>query len=118
MKDYKLQKTFEERKSEHERLIEKCPDRIGIIVQPYSVDDSNIPMIDKRKYAVYPDITMGTFSNIIRSRLKLDASKSLLFFINKKSLVQVSRSIADIYKEEKDDDGLLYMYYCGENTFG
>ena len=118
MKDYKIQKTLHERKLEHNRLIEKCPDRIGIIVQPYYNDDKNIPMIDKRKYAVYPDITMGAFSNIIRSRLKLDAAKSLLFFVNKRSLVQISRSITEIYNEEKDEDGLLYMYYCGENTFG
>jgi hypothetical protein len=49
--------------------------------------------------------------------LKIDAKKSLYFFVNNKSLI--ANSFMDqVYNKYRDEDGFLYIYVCAENTFG
>ena len=77
-----------------------------------------MPPLDKIKYLVPIDLTVGQFMYVIRSRLKLNAEKALYLFING-TIPASSSVILDLYELYKDEtDGFLYIVLNGENTFG
>ena len=77
----------------------------------------SIKNIDKNKYLVPPDLTIGQFLYVIRKRIKLTPEKSIFLFINN-SIPSSSKIISQLYKDHKNEDGFLYIIYSGENTFG
>lgn len=112
-KDLSLEKRMEESK----RILDKYPDRIPIIVDKLKENNIDIPDIDKKKYLVPNDLTIGQFQFVIRKRIKLDSQKALFIFINNK-LPVTSDLLKNVYEKDKDEDGFLYINYSGENTFG
>lgn len=70
----------EKRKAEADRIREKYPDRIPVICE--KVDKSDIPTVDKKKYLVPSDLTVGQFVYVIRKRIKLNPEKAIFIFIN------------------------------------
>ncbi|KAG8637017.1 autophagy-related protein 8C-like isoform X1 [Manihot esculenta] len=105
----------ERRQAESARIREKYPDRIPVIVE--RAERSDIPDIDKKKYLVPSDLTVGQFVYVVRKRIKLSAEKAIFIFV-KNVLPPTAAMMSAIYEENKDDDGFLYMTYSGENTFG
>ena len=81
------------------------------------LEKSTLPDIDKKKYLVPPDLTLGQFISVIRKRIKLDPGVALYFFING-FIFSNSHFVSNLYAEYKDEDGFLYIYYATENTFG
>lgn len=113
---YKKKKTLRERTIESINILNKYPGRIPIICERQG---TNIPPIDRSKYLVPSDLTMGQFLYVIRKRLSLDPSLGLFLFIgNEGLLINSAKLILECYNEYKDDDGFLYLKYSGENTFG
>jgi len=113
---FKKKKTFNERLNESITIRNKYPDRIPIVCERQG---TNIPKIDKTKYLVPKDLTMGQFLYVIRKRLTLDPSLGLFLFIGEKGLLINSAKLAsECYNYHKDKDGFLYIKYSGENTFG
>ncbi|KAJ0111539.1 hypothetical protein Patl1_00206 [Pistacia atlantica] len=78
---------------------------------------SDIPSIDKKKYLVPADLTVGQFVYVIRKRIKLSAEKAIFIFVDN-VLPPTGSVMSTIYDEKKDEDGFLYVTYSGENTFG
>ncbi|KAF7138061.1 hypothetical protein RHSIM_Rhsim07G0030800 [Rhododendron simsii] len=78
---------------------------------------SDIPNIDKKKYLVPADLTVGQFVYVIRKRIKLSAEKAIFIFVDN-VLPPTGAIMSTIYDEKKDEDGFLYVTYSGENTFG
>jgi len=113
--NFKKKNNFEKRKEEALNITKKYPDRVPIIVEKYH--DCKLNNIDKCKYLVPKDMTMGQFIYIIRKRIELESSQSLFVSING-LLVATSESISTIYETKKDEDGFLYIVYTSENTFG
>ena len=107
-------KPFTERVYEAERILAKYPDRIPIICQR---SDKNVPIIDKEKYLVPKDLTLGQFIYVIRKRIKLTPEKAIYVFINNK-LFPTSSLINILYERNKSSDKFLYVSYSSENTFG
>lgn len=116
MCEFKKNNTFIARHTESTKIKEKYPDRIPIIVYKHH-RTTDLPDINKNKYLVPKDLTIGQFIFIIRKRIDLPPEKALFIFINN-ILPPTSKLISEIYKEESDDDGFLYINYTGENTFG
>lgn len=116
-KEFKFKEkfNFEQRKSESQRIRAKYPDRIPIIVS--KIHNSDINDVDKHKYLVPTDLTLGQFMFILRKRLALKPEKAIFLFINNK-IITMSEILSTIYENEKDADGFLYVDYAGENTFG
>lgn len=106
---------LERRQAEASRIREKYPDRIPVIVE--RADKTDIPDIDKKKYLVPADLTVGQFVYVVRKRIKLSAEKAIFIFV-KNVLPPTAAMLSAIYEENKDEDGFLYMTYSGENTFG
>lgn len=115
MNPFKNQYSFEERTNEARRMREKYPDRIPVICERDS--KTSIPEIDKHKYLVPTDLTVGQFLYIIRKRIKLAPEKALYIFIGN-SLPPTASLMSHVYEEKRDKDGFLYIVYSGENTFG
>jgi GABA(A) receptor-associated protein len=113
--DFKDLYTFEKRKLEAERIIEKYPDRIPIIVQVSK--NSSLPPLDKKKYLVPGEITVGQFMYIIRKRIKITEHEAIFLFIND-TLPPSSALINEIYKQHKDTDNFLYCTVQNQETFG
>ena len=110
-----IYKTTEQRSFESNRIRVKYPDRIPVIVEKSPISD--VPDLDKKKYLVPSDLTVGQFVYVIRKRVKLSAEKAIFIFVNNK-LPPTASLMSTIYEENKDEDGFLYVLYSGENTFG
>ena len=106
---------FEKKYIESKRIREKYPERVPVIVE--KAKGCNLNDIDKKKYLVPCDITIGQFISIIRQRIKLAPDKAIFIFINN-VLPPTSATIYSIYNEMKHGDGFLYIYYNGESVFG
>ena len=115
MKTFREKYHFENRLQESTRIMEKYPARVPIICSKHA--RSNIPEIDKQKYLVPSDLTMGQFVFVIRKRIKLDPAKALFIFVNNQ-LPPTASLVSIVYDRHKDADGFLYVEYSGENTFG
>ncbi|KAK6240027.1 hypothetical protein QUC31_005496 [Theobroma cacao] len=120
---FKIEHDFEKRRAEAARIREKYPDRIpgndvycfNVIVE--KAERSDIPNIDKKKYLVPADLTVGQFVYVIRKRIKLSAERAIFIFVDS-VLPPTGAIMSTIYDEKKDEDGFLYVTYSGENTFG
>nr|QAR18130.1 ATG8f3 [Nicotiana benthamiana] len=77
---FKQEHNLEKRRAEASRIREKYPDRIPVIVE--KAEKSDIPNIDKKKYLVPADLTVGQFVYVIRKRIKLSAEKAIFIFVD------------------------------------
>ncbi|KAL3759406.1 hypothetical protein ACHAWU_000705 [Discostella pseudostelligera] len=114
-KPFKEEHTLEKRKSEAERIRAKYPDRVPVICE--KADRSDIPDIDKKKYLVPADLTVGQFHYVIRKRIQLAPEKALFLFCSN-TIPPNAALMSTVYEEQKDEDGFLYVQYSGESTFG
>ncbi|KAI3800282.1 hypothetical protein L1987_28369 [Smallanthus sonchifolius] len=112
---FKLEHPLEKRRGESSRIRVKYPDRVPVIVE--KAERADIPDIDKNKYLVPADLTVGQFVYVVRKRIKLSPEKAIFVFVNN-MLPPTAALMSAIYEENKDEDGFLYMSYSGENTFG
>lgn len=97
-------------------LLLKYPNRVPVVVQRCS-RCKNVPDIDKQKYLVPNDYTLGQFVYTIRKRMQLKPTIALFVFIDNR-LPTISDTMLHLYNTFKSSDQLLYITYSGENTFG
>lgn len=114
---FKNEFKFEDRYSEARRVLTKYPDRIPIICERSLKARHDCPIIDKKKYLVPRNLSLGHFLYVIRKRIKLPSEKALFLFVNG-TIPTTSSLIGEIYHRHKDKDGYLYVTYDQENTFG
>lgn len=114
MSNFKRDYSFVKRRQESYNILNTYPDRIPIICER---SDYQLPDIDKKKYLVPLDLTIGQFAYVIRKRIRLSPEKVLFLHIGNK-LVPLSVPILSLYRNYKDEDGFLYITYSGENVFG
>lgn len=98
-------------------MMAKYPDRVPLVCEKADRDRTKIPRIDKKKYLVPADLTVGQFLYVIRKRIELQPETALFLFCAN-SIPANTDLIATVYEEYKDEDGFLYVQYSGENTFG
>jgi len=115
--EFKSAFSFEDRRNECARMMEKFPDRVPVIIE--RIDSSDLPKIDRKKLLVPNDIALGQLVQIIRKRITLQPNVSIFTYITEQQkLVSISLPISQVYAEHKDEDGFLYVFYTSESTFG
>jgi len=114
---YQKTKPFDHRCNESRSMKDKYPDRVCVICER-SASAGSIGNLDKNKYLVPRTLTVGQFMHIIRKRLDIDSVKALFLFTEAQVLPPTSMMMVDLYASHKHDDGLLYLTYATENTFG
>jgi GABA(A) receptor-associated protein len=102
---------------ESKRVLEKYKDRIPIICEKSIKCGKDCPNIDKNKYLVPHDLTVGQFIYVIRKRMSLSAEKALYLIING-FIPSNSNYLSSLYNYYKEEDNFLYITYTFENTFG
>jgi GABA(A) receptor-associated protein len=113
-KSFKTLYSFEERFAESKRVLVKHDYRIPVICEKAS---SDLPCLDKTKYLVPIDLTIGQFIYIIRNRMKLPPQEALFLLVSR-NMFSSATMLGTLYECYKDPDGFLYIQYCKENTFG
>ncbi|KAK9202499.1 hypothetical protein WN944_017710 [Citrus x changshan-huyou] len=145
---FKIEHEFEKRRAEAERIREKYPDRIPVIVE--KAERSDIPTIDKKNSHYDPDDHQYILLCLLRAvcdlvlicqlpflviylvpadltvgqfvyviRKRIKLSAEKAIFIFVDNVLPPTGAImSTIYDEKKDEDGFLYVTYSGENTFG
>lgn len=113
--EYKKKKTLEERKNESSEIMTKHQGRLPVFVEKDK--HSDVTVIEKNKFLVPSDITVGHLITVIRRRINLTSEQALFIFINNHIPIS-SDLMSKVYEENKDEDGFLYILYSGENYFG
>jgi GABA(A) receptor-associated protein len=102
-------------KTEINKIRLKYPNHIPIFVYPTATSKL---ILNKNKFLVPKDIPISQFFYSVRQRIeKLQPEEALYYFINN-TLVTNSTLIIQIYEEYKNEEGLLVISLCKENTFG
>jgi len=116
MYSFKNRYPFKQRKQDCEQILLKYPDRIPVLCEKYPYS-KNAPDIDKHKYLVSYDLTIGQFMAVIRKRMCIKPEVGLYIFIN--GLIPSNSALVQhLFLDFKDNDGFLYIEYDVENTFG
>lgn len=114
--DFRSTHTFETRAQEAYRIAQKFPGRVPVIVER-SRSTKTVPLIDKQKFLVPGDLTLGQFIFVLRTRMKMSSESALFCFIAN-TLPTTGTLMKELYGKHREADGFLYVSYCGENTFG
>jgi len=115
--EFKKTHSLEERRKECEKMRTKFADRVPVIVE--RVVNSDLPQLDRKKFLVPKDIIFGQFLSIIRKRVNISSSTAIFTFVGDNQAMTVSSATMNqTYEENKDEDGFLYVFYTGEDTFG
>lgn len=115
MTDFKKKYSLDHRKKEAKRILAKYPNRIPIIVN--IPKNSGLPELDKKKYLIPGDMTLGQFMYVLRKRISLRPETALFLYIGN-TLAPTSEIISQIYENNKDEDSFLYLSVQSESTFG
>lgn len=114
--NFKEKFNLQQRQSESKRILEKYPNRIPVIIEK-SHQCKKIGLVDKNKYLIPKDLTLGQLMYVIRKRLSITSEQGIFLFINN-TMIPVTQTMDLIYKNNHDEDNFLYIVYAGENTFG
>jgi GABA(A) receptor-associated protein len=100
----------------HRRIVEKHPGRIPVLLakHPSSVD---LPDLQKQKFLVPSDLSLGQFVYVVRKNLTLPPEKALFLFVGN-TLQPSSVLMNELYHHYRSENGALQMIYTSEATFG
>ena len=111
---FKQDHDFQKRKLIAESIRKRYPQRVPIICEP-ATDKLKI---EKIKFLAPENFKMGHFIFTIKKRIKnLNSAEAIYVFIGEK-IAPTSLTLHEIYEQYRDDDGLLYLTFDKENTFG
>ncbi len=111
-------KSFEQRRTLTDELLETYPNCIPVIIDRYDKTD---PEIKKHKYLCNMTDEIGTLLSIIRKQMicPLSSGESLFIFTEKNhTLVCPNTIVGTLHGKYADKDKFLYLCYAKENTFG
>ncbi|KAH8287702.1 hypothetical protein KR054_011722 [Drosophila jambulina] len=132
---YKEEHAFEKRRAEGDKIRRKYPDRVpeaangkkaqlkiiipdkGFMVIVEKAPKARIGDLDKKKYLVPSDLTVGQFYFLIRKRIHLRPEDALFFFVNN-VIPPTSATMGSLYQEHHEEDYFLYIAYSDENVYG
>lgn len=115
MSSFKKAQSFDQRKAAAKRMLEKYPDRVPVVIE--KAQGSNAEDLPISKYMIPQDFTIAQFLSTLRKRINLSPDQAI-FLYTENGIPPSSESMAQIYYNQVDSDGFLYMTYASESTFG
>lgn len=116
-KSFKNKKSLASRKDEVATIRKNYPTKIPIIVERFQ-KEKFLNDLDKVKFLVPQEVTMSQLVTIIRNKMQLGPQQALYLLVNNRSMASLSRTLAEVYQEHKDEDGFLYVTYASQEVFG
>jgi GABA(A) receptor-associated protein len=107
-----FKKSLEERILYSQRLLNKYPDRVPVVLESRGKE----PLV-KNKYLMPRKIRISELMSIFRTSIKIDSKKAIFIFVEN-NLIPMNDSTGEVYNKYKREDGFLYITYAYENTFG
>ncbi|KAI1898671.1 hypothetical protein AGOR_G00074780 [Albula goreensis] len=117
LKPFKQRKCLATRKNEVFSIRSKFPNKLPVIVERY-IRERHLPLLDKTKFLVPFELTMGQFLALLRSKIDLDPTQALYLLVSERSMSCMSASMGEVYSQYRDPDGFLYMTYASQDMFG
>merc|ERR1712080_35305 len=107
--------SFDKRKAEGLKIRGKHPDKVPIILE--RLQTARMGEMEKKKYLVPTNITVGQFYYLVRSKINLRQEDALFFFINN-MIPNSSTTLESLYQEHREEDYFLYISYSDESVYG
>ncbi|XP_073342765.1 microtubule-associated protein 1 light chain 3 gamma [Pagrus major] len=117
MMPFKQRKCLETRKHEVCSIRSKFPNKLPVIVERY-MREKTLPLLDKTKFLVPFELTLGQFLCLLRNKIDLDSTQALFLLVSEKSMSCMSSSMREVYSRYRDTDGFLYITYASQEMFG
>ncbi|KAM6100941.1 microtubule-associated protein 1 light chain 3 gamma-like [Pterocles gutturalis] len=114
---------FKQRKSLATRMHEvteirlKYPNKIPVVVERYQ-KEKTLPPLTRSKFLVSQDLPLAQFAVTLRTRLCLGSSQTFYLLVNNKGLPNMAITMQELYRDNKDEDGFLYLTYASQEMFG
>jgi GABA(A) receptor-associated protein len=95
------------------------PTRVPCWIDKAEGDKSLPEVVDgRKKYLIEKDMTVGQVMYVIRKRVNITEKMAIFLFIDGNVLPTSTQTAGELYKQYKRNDGLLYLTYRAESTFG
>ncbi|KAL0973875.1 hypothetical protein UPYG_G00212300 [Umbra pygmaea] len=114
---FKQRKCLATRKNEVCSIRTKFPNKLPVIVERY-LREKTLPLLDKTKFLVPFELTLGQFLCLLRSKIELEPTQALYLLVSEKSMSCMSCSMGEVYSQYSDPDGFLYLTYASQDMFG
>lgn len=98
------------------RILEKYPNKLPCIIQR-DLRCNDVPTLKRKRYLLPKNIVVSDLLYYIRRQLTVPPHVSVYILIGN-SLPSLNQTLSLLYEEEKASDGLLYIYFATESTFG
>lgn len=115
--EYQKTHSFEYRLHEYQKIQKKYPYRCLVICEVLE-SSKKLIKLDKCKFLVPEDLTVGQFFNILRKKINIDESQTIFIFTENSYIPNSMRTINELRQSEKNADGYLYLGITIESTFG
>ncbi|XP_075426176.1 microtubule-associated protein 1 light chain 3 gamma-like [Ascaphus truei] len=114
---FKQRKRLDSRIHEVTRVRNRFPCKIPVIVER-DHREKLLPALQKIKFLVPQEMTLGQFVTMIRCRLPLSPSLALCVLVSGRRLASLTMTMSQVYSANHDQDGFLYMTYMSQDMFG
>jgi len=95
-------------------LKKKYPDRLPVIVKPHQIKIHQEK--NRERFLMPKNLTISNLIFIIRKQININENQAIFIFVNK-TLIPMHNTIEEIY-DLHNVNGVLYIFYTLENTFG
>jgi GABA(A) receptor-associated protein len=112
---YKREKTLEQRKEESSTILRKYNGHVPVIVD--KDPRCQLPDIERQKFLVPSDLTVGHFYFVVRRRINLPPQEAIFIFVSRK-MPSANQTMGQLYSEYHDEDGFMYCVYGSDQAYG
>ncbi|CAD5222555.1 unnamed protein product [Bursaphelenchus xylophilus] len=98
-------------------LFRRQPGKVPVVFLPYFAE-KNMAQIKPNKFLIDERHPVSYLYAIVRSRLKLKKNEAIFLMVGGTNLVLQSIPISSLYTTMKAANGVLYVTYCSQPTFG
>ncbi|NXC45539.1 MLP3C protein, partial [Penelope pileata] len=90
---------------------------LQVVVERYQ-KEKILPPLSRTKFLVAQDVPLSQLAVTLRTRLCLASSQTLYLLVGNKGLPNMAVTMQELYRDNKDEDGFLYLTYASQEMFG